>query len=194
MNSDVLAAFDLLLEVMENTIDELGQEGARASQNKDFATVRQLAEKGEQITEFRQKIVSLQEEWNNIISSESVQPKKYSANLISKSKKKKLLPRGLRTSPTNFYEPILRSLVDSDGRGLAKDVLKLVERSMKSSFNPYDLEGLKSGVARWENTANWARLDMVRLGLLLPDSERGIWEITEKGKKWLEERKSVIKS
>jgi len=44
-------------------------------------------------------------------------------------------------------------------------------------------------VKRWVNTARWARQKMVEKGLLAKDSPWGIWEITEKGRKYYYEEK-----
>jgi len=38
---------------------------------------------------------------------------------------------------------------------------------------------------RWRNTAMWVRLEMVKAGYLSNQSPRGVWEITDEGKKYL---------
>jgi len=188
MNSDVPVAFDILLEEIENTIDDLSQEGTRAFQSRDLVAAGQLAEKGEQITKFRQKIVDLQEEWNSIVSGVNIRERKTAVRRRSKDKKIKRLQHGLRTPQRDYYGPILQSLITLRGKDSVTEVLKLVERSMKSVFNKYDRELLPyDGKPRWEKTTNFARMDMVRLGLLSSNAERGVWEITEKGKRWLAE-------
>jgi hypothetical protein len=62
---------------------------------------------------------------------------------------------------------------------------------MKNILNSYDEEPLRSrrNVKRCENTARWARQKMVEKGLLAKDSPRGIWEITEEGRKYYYEEK-----
>ena len=59
---------------------------------------------------------------------------------------------------------------------------------MKDILNKYDYEPLPSNPKkkRWENTAQWARQTMVYEGLLASNSPRGIWEITEKGRRFYE--------
>ena len=42
------------------------------------------------------------------------------------------------------------------------------------------------GKPRWYNTAQWARNSMVNQGLLKKNSPRGIWEISTKGREYLE--------
>jgi hypothetical protein len=65
-------------------------------------------------------------------------------------------------------------------------VLEKVEQSMKEVLKPVDYEPLASGSdIRWRNTAQFARNTMVEKGLLKSNSSRGIWEITEAGRKSL---------
>lgn len=70
-----------------------------------------------------------------------------------------------------------------------KEVLDKVYEKMKNVLNVYDKEPLNSGYIRWQNTAQWARNTMVNDGLLSSKSGRGVWEITDKGKKCLEKLK-----
>ncbi|RMH13146.1 MAG: hypothetical protein D6698_14360, partial [Gammaproteobacteria bacterium] len=42
----------------------------------------------------------------------------------------------------------------------------------------------------WRNTAQWCRNTMVREGLMKSDSPYGIWEITEAGRKYLQDESS----
>ena len=65
----------------------------------------------------------------------------------------------------------------------------------KNILNSYDYEPLPSNPKqkRWENTAQWAKNTMVNEGLLAKDSPWGIWEITDKGKNFYEEKKSLSK-
>ncbi|KUK31071.1 MAG: Uncharacterized protein XD63_1668 [Thermoanaerobacterales bacterium 50_218] len=63
---------------------------------------------------------------------------------------------------------------------------------MKDRLNEYDLQPLPSTPeqARGRNTAQWCRYTMVSEGLLKPDSPRGVWEITETGRKQLLEEEN----
>ena len=189
MTSNITVAFDILLEEIENAIDELTQEGTHAFQTKDLTTAGRLAEKGKQFTEFRQEIVDLQEKWNSIVSGVNIREQQPVTSRYAGETKIKRLKHGLRTPQPSYYEPILQSLTTLGGKGSAKEVIKLVGRSMKAVLNKDDRELLSSGnTTRWEKTANWARMDMVKQRLLSPDSEHGVWEITDKGVKWLAER------
>ena len=103
----------------------------------------------------------------------------------------KRLKRGLRTSEDAFRKPILEALVELEGRAEMSKVLDLVEKKMQGILNDYDYQSLPSDpkTIRWRNTAQWCRNTMVREGLLKSDSPRGIWEISERGRKALQEGK-----
>jgi hypothetical protein len=90
--------------------------------------------------------------------------------------------------------PILESVIELGGKAEMKDVLNLVHEKMKNILNSYDYEPLPSNPKqkRWENIAQWARNTMVNEGLLAKDSPRGIWEITDKGRKFYEENKQSM--
>ena len=51
-----------------------------------------------------------------------------------------------------------------------------------------DYEMLSMGDVRWRNRARFARLRMTEQGLLSATSPRGIWELTDLGRKHLDER------
>jgi restriction endonuclease Mrr len=58
---------------------------------------------------------------------------------------------------------------------------------MDGRLNDFDRESLRTGEVRWRNKAQWERKNMVIDGLLKRDSSHGVWEITDKGRKQLEE-------
>lgn len=94
--------------------------------------------------------------------------------------------KGDRTPRQVFRIPILEVLMELGGKGEVDEILKKLEIRMKEFLKPVDYEKLPSGVMiRWRNTAQWERYVMVQDGLLRSDSPRGIWEITEEGKRSL---------
>ncbi|MFZ8826040.1 MAG: winged helix-turn-helix domain-containing protein, partial [Candidatus Caldipriscus sp.] len=110
---------------------------------------------------------------------------------VRKKQVKGKLKKGLRTPKEQFIIPILEAIIELGGRAKVKDVLERVHDKMKGILNEHDYKPLpsKPKEKRWENTAQWARLDMVEKGLLAKDSPRGIWEITDKGRKYYYEEK-----
>ncbi len=89
------------------------------------------------------------------------------------------------TAQKRYRKPILETLVGMGGKGNNNAVLDHVHEKMKKELNPVDYEKISTGEVRWRNHAAWERLIMVKEGLLKADSPRGIWEITEKGRKVL---------
>ena len=94
-------------------------------------------------------------------------------------------------TPRNGYRlPILETLVEMGGRAKVSEVLNKVFNKMKDQLKPKDIEKLPSGISiRWENRAQWERLRLINEGYLKKDSPRGIWEITDAGKKLYENLK-----
>jgi hypothetical protein len=92
-------------------------------------------------------------------------------------------------TPSHWYWPyILQSLIELGGSARGDDVLKLVGTKMMKFFTSGDRELLPSGMdVRWRNRAAWQRYNMVQQGLLRSDSRRGVWEITDAGRRWFED-------
>jgi len=97
-------------------------------------------------------------------------------------------PRGAKTPDRAYRVPILRALVEAGGAGRAGEILDRVYAMMRDRLNIYDQHLLPSGrEERWRNTARWERGAMKKAGLLAADSPAGIWEITEAGRRYLDE-------
>ena len=65
--------------------------------------------------------------------------------------------------------------------GLFKELLGQERRSVTGVSDDRQRELLEK-IERWEKTFHWARWEMIKDGLLKPDSPRGTWEISEKGR------------
>lgn len=110
-------------------------------------------------------------------------------NLVRQSRKTgpRLSPD--EVTPRDAYRlPILSVLVEKGGRATRTQVLDGVYVRVRSLLTSADLKGLPSnkGQIRWKNKAEWCRREMVEEGLLSDVSPRGVWEITEAGRRWLE--------
>lgn len=107
-------------------------------------------------------------------------------------KKPPRAPRGIVTTQKAYRMHILEALIEMSGKGKTKHVLSVVGEKMRGILKKIDYDKLPSGVdTRWSNAAMWERQEMVDERLLKPakESGRGIWEITEKGRKYYEEHK-----
>ena len=176
-------AFEILLDELEYLITDMSDIGARAFQKGDYDKARQAADEAARLTDFRNKVQKLQNEWAMFFSKHTRrQPER------GKRKMTKQLRYGVKTPLDAYRRPILEILVEMGGSGPTKKILKLVEQKMRNILNEYDYQPLPSNPTcpRWDNTAQWCRKIMVDEGLLRSDSPRGIWEISEAGRRALD--------
>ncbi len=182
--NEVNTAFEILLEEIEEVFNTISKEGEESFKAQDFDKANTLIEYGKRLKDFREKVKTLQREWQTIFS-ERIPTRR------QKRQTKERLKRGLRTPEESYVMSILESIIELGGKAKAKDVLNLVYKKMKNVLNSYDYEPLQSNPKeqRWKNAARWTRDILVNEGLLAKDSPRGIWEITDKGRKLYEENK-----
>ncbi len=70
--NEVNIAFEILLEEIEEVFNILTKEGEKAFKEKDFEKATELSKNGENLKNFRQKVKTLQEEWQNIFANKLV--------------------------------------------------------------------------------------------------------------------------
>ena len=78
---------------------------------------------------------------------------------------------------------VLEALCDMDGSGRSDEVVDRVGQMMFYRLGESDRERLQSGEVRWKKNTNFARLQLVKKGLMKAGSPRGFWEISESGRK-----------
>ena len=78
--------------------------------------------------------------------------------------------------------PILAVLDRRGGSAHAPDVVEEGGTLIADKLTDKDKETNKSGVVRWKNRVMWRRFNLVQMGLLKDDSQRGIWEISDAGR------------
>lgn len=184
IKKDVNSAFEILLEQIEAIFHSLNEDIDRFSRSQDYEKVKVLGENAKYLVEFKEKVKTLQKDWKTIFSDKLVLKK----NTRKKSEK---LRRGLKTNEKEFRIPILESLIELGGQAEMRNVLQKVSIKMENKLNKYDKESLPSGAnqIRWENTAQWCRNTLVNEGFLSSESPRGIWEITDFGREYLDRKK-----
>ena len=97
------------------------------------------------------------------------------------------LERGKKTPDPAYKPAVLQALGELGGRAPVGQVLAIVERIMAPQLSDVDRERLSSGSDfRWRNSAQWARNLLKNDGLLRDNSPHGIWELSDKGWKYLE--------
>lgn len=188
--NDVGEALALLSETLTEEKTRIGEEGADAIKAGAFETARQVIEFAERLIAFQNKVAALADEWEDLENARDAATPEVQ-QIVSKhffGKKKK----GLITPQEDYCKPILEVLVEMGGKGKTKAVLDRVGEKMKATLKPIDYESHKSNdkQIRWRNTAQWARNKMVNTdGRMKKDSPNGVWEISEKGRKWLEKNR-----
>jgi hypothetical protein len=99
-------------------------------------------------------------------------------------------PRGSILPVGDYWLPILGIIVEAGGSALANNVIDALEEQMGHALGDRDRERLRNGEVRWRNRARFARLRMKEHGLLSNTSLRGIWEITDAGRAYLERNRA----
>ena len=184
--NDVGEALALLSETLTEEKTRIGEEGADAMKAGAFETARQVIEFAERLVAFQNKVAALADEWEDLENARDAATPEVQ-QIVSKhffGKKKK----GLITPQEDYCKPILEVLVEMGGKGKTKTVLDRLGEKMKGTLKPIDYESHKSNdkQIRWRNSAQWARNKMVNTdGRMKKDSPNGVWEISDKGRKWL---------
>jgi restriction system protein len=181
--TNVEAAFEILLEEVEAEIDFVNGVGAKGFEARDYERAKEALEQAATLTAFREKVAALIREWNGLAAKQA----QYETAKTTRRDFGRL-GRGLRTREEAYFGPILGTLVEMGGRAKMGDVLPVVGKRMKDMLKKVDFQPLASDedMPRWRNTAQWARNTMVKDGLLKADSPRGIWEVSDAGRKWLD--------
>ena len=141
----------------------------------------------EQVTDFLIQHTSYEQTSDPDSNEDTNNRKDLSRDTTTRQKNNKYqrAKKGEATQHACYELPILKAISDLGGRGEIDEVLKRVQHDMRTILKEIDHLALKSGAIRWRENAQWVRFKMVKDGRLKKDSSRGIWEITEKGRKWL---------
>jgi len=183
--TNVVAAFEILLEEIEAEIEYVNRVGARAFEARDYDKAKEALESAAQVTGFRDKVGALRREWETLFAREEDEE---GTEAHAERRNLGRLRRGLRTREEAYYRPILEALQLLGGSAPMSEVLDRVLQSMKGVLQDVDYEPLASDpdMPRWKNAAQWARNSMVKEGLLRSNSPRGVWEISDAGVKFLQ--------
>ena len=213
---NVLAAFDVLIEEMQAALRSIHKGGADALGTGNYERAQAAIEHARRVMLLCEKIAALKGEWKDVEGTFSIQeaPEQQTplAASVLRPTSRPTAPakshpvvhhefsppvgrliagrirKGLRTPEPAFFCPILQALSDLGGSAKRSDIFQLLEHSMRDVLKPIDYQILSSEAEqmRWQNSAQWARNLMVKEGLLQADSPVGIWEITEKGRDFLQ--------
>jgi restriction system protein len=215
-SQNVLAAFDVLIEEIEDALRSIHKAGAHALEVRNYDRAQTAIEHARCVILMREKIGSLKGAWKDVevTFSEHADSEQQTPHLAPLQRQTSMhtapakprpvvhhelsppvgrlitgrIRKGLRTPESAFFRPILQALSDLGGSAKRSDVFIMLEQSMRDVLKPIDYQILSSEAeqVRWQNSAQWARNLMVKEGLLQSDSPVGIWEITEKGREFLQ--------
>lgn len=88
-----------------------------------------------------------------------------------------------------YYLPILSALARAGGSCESRLVVDEVGRQLDGRLTSVDRQDLpNNGGARWRSRVQFARLRLVKDGLLRSDSPRGIWSVSDQGLRYLHQR------
>lgn len=94
--------------------------------------------------------------------------------------------KGNKLPQKEFREPLLNVLYELGGRALTTRIREIMEQQMAPRLCHEDHELVSSGDPRWWNATCWERNDLVKEGLFRDNSNRGTWELSERGIKFVE--------
>ena len=86
---------------------------------------------------------------------------------------------------THYALPILKALSQLGGFAATSEVLRTVRQLMENELKPIDLSQRPAGHLYWENRIHDMRRELINQGLMLANSSRGIWEISDTGREYL---------
>jgi hypothetical protein len=183
---DVATALGLLRDSLAEEELRIRNEGAKAMQGGEYDTATSVIEFAKRLLTFQKKVESLVSEWDELedmrdTASPAVQ-EIVSKRFFGKKRKGEITPH------TDFFPYILQALVEMGGSAKTKLVLDRVGEKMKSILKPLDYAVLPSDgkSIRWRNSAQWGRNTMVNEdGRMVKNGKNGVWEISDKGRKWL---------
>jgi Mrr N-terminal domain len=77
--------------------------------------------------------------------------------------------------------PLLETLYERGGKAYSREIRAAMEQLVVPMLSPAAYEPVSNGQPRWWNAVCSVRNDLVRDGIFLADSERGVWELSKRG-------------
>lgn len=96
-------------------------------------------------------------------------------------------PAGSLLPESEYERPILSVLGKYGGSAPARDVVERVGALIDDQLTALDREAQPNGLKRWESRVQFTRLRMRKAGLIQAGSPRGVWELSDQGRKAYDE-------
>jgi len=95
-----------------------------------------------------------------------------------------------RLTPRNtLIRAIVQVMEQMGNSGSNKEIHQNLELVLADVLTPEDYDLDSSGRITWYNQVDWARMYMVKIGMMRNDSPRGVWELSKNYLKLLDELK-----
>ena len=90
---------------------------------------------------------------------------------------------GRKLPQKEFRAPLLKTLHELGGTANVSEIHKVMEKKLAPLLSEADYQPVSTGDPRWWNAVCWERSNLAKEGLILRDSERGVWTLSDKGKR-----------
>lgn len=181
-------------QIRKRSIEKLPEAWKELLKEPDPELVKLVSEKVKELFGFLPVEEVIREFLTNIANRTQIYVTDISIPLSSKTDVPKVMikknHKKIGTPQSEYWNPVLEVIEEMGGRGKKSEIKNGVYEKMKHKLVPEDYDRLKSTpIERWWDRAGWAILNMQIQGLLT-NPERGIWEITDKGREYLRRAKS----
>ena len=179
--NSILEACQWLLDELHAEASVANHAGAAALAVGEYAAAREAMALGEGLGGIRADVAAIMERLVALVGEPA--PAQKPPVQAGRAPGGSLLPEDA------YRAPVLSALVALGGSAPITDVLERVWVALQGRLTPLDLGPLPSNPrsVRWKNRAQWCRNTLREEGLIAAGSPQGIWEITEAGRRWLEE-------
>ena len=172
---EVNSTLKTLLKRLDGVLKRTNEQAARLVRRGDYAGAEAWVRVGTLLGDFRKKALGLRDEWRLLCREAAGKVPQISV----KPPKKNRQP----TTPLwEYYQPILKALVQAGGEARRPELDPLVLQVMEDRLQPGDHEVAGGGRPHWQNSIRRARKQLIKEGWLSEDGSKGMWRITEKGR------------
>ncbi len=168
---EVNSAFTTLLKRLGGSVNRINEHAASRMRRGDYAGAEAWVQVGTALGEFRERALELREQWQVLCRDAG-----------GRGRKRPRKKRGPTTPLWEYYQPILRAIVQAGGDARRSDIEPVVFKFMEAHLQPGDVEPSGGRRPRWQNNIRRARKQLIREGWLSSGASKGLWRVTEKGR------------
>jgi hypothetical protein len=164
----VVKAIRAVRSATQKSLKALNAGAGQRMAKGDYATAEMLAAKGKEIRDFQSEIEALRKRWREVSGRGDPAAKKATTPLWQ------------------YYQPILKAIVQAGGQCRRSEIEPTVERVMATSLQAGDRFAMARGRERWQVMIRRARKPLVAEGWIEADSGK-LWQITAAGRRTAEQ-------